>query len=286
VSVVRATTAGTFMAGRTLTIVNWTPDADRLFIGSTASLTPDQLSQITINGLAVEQTANGEIVPVAVVDPDAVFDVAAGEQASGQAPLGAGRLIKRGVGLLVLDQASTHAGGTVVEAGTVEILDAAALGSGPLEVWTGATVRLAVGLASVALARLDLAAGAVLDIGTGGVEIAAGGTDEATLRGWILAGRSGGGWLGSTGIRSTAAALATGSRTIGYEVRPDGSGRVIFTAIGDLDLDRDVDVFDLIGMDAAGRYSTSQTAGWTEGDVTYDGQTTVFDLIGIDSAGT
>lgn len=285
-SLVRATAVGTFGAGRSLAIVNWTPDADRVFIGSTASLTPDQLSRITINGLAVEQTASGEIVPVAVVDPDAVFDVAAGQQASPPAQAGAGRLIKRGAGLLVLEQANTHSGGTIVEAGTVEIRNVAALGSGPLEVRAGATVRLDVGLSSVPLAQLDLAAGAVLDIGAGGLEIAAGGADEAALRGWILAGRGGGSWLGSGGIRSAAAAAASGSRSIGYAVRPDGSVRVIFTAIGDLDLDRDVDVFDLIGMDAAGRYGSGQPAGWAQGDVTYDGQATVFDLVGIDSAGT
>jgi hypothetical protein len=88
----------------------------------------------------------------------------------------------------------------------------------------------------------------------------------------------------SNGIRSTDAALTTGSRTIGYEVRTDGSARIIFTAIGDLD--NDVDVFDLIRMNAGGRYGSGQTAGWTQGDVTYDGQATVFDLVGIDSAGT
>ena len=274
---------GTFLAGRTLSVVNWTPDVDRLFIGSSASLTPVELSQITINGAAVKQLATGEILPVS---PDTTLSVTAGESALGPPLSGIGKLIKQGGGLLVLETANTHSGGTLVEAGTVEIRNVAALGSGPLEVLAGATVRLDVGLATLALPRLELAAGAVLDLGEGGIEIAAGGTDEATLRSWIVAGRSGGTWVGGSGIRSAAAALASGSRAIGYDVRPDGSATVLWTAIGDLDLDRDVDAFDLIRMNSAGRYGTGSAASWTQGDVNYDGLATVFDLVGINSAGS
>lgn len=281
-STVRAGTLGTFTAGRTLSIVNWTAGADRVFIGSTAALTPAQLAQITINGAAVEQTATGELLPV---DPDVIMMVGLGDAVTAAPLSGPGRLVKQGAGTLILDVANTHAGGTVVDAGTVEVRDVAALGSGPLEVHAGATVRLDVGLAAVALSRLDLAPGAVLDLGAGGIEIA-GGTDEATLRAWILAGRGDGSWSGSGGIRSSAAALAASSRTIGYETRSDGSAKAIFTAIGDLDLDRDVDAFDLIRMNSGGRYGSGQAASWTQGDVTYDGRATVFDLVGVNSAGT
>ncbi len=284
-STLRATAAGSFTAGRTLQFVNWTAGDDRVFIGSTATLTPAQLAQITIDGAAVEQTATGEIVPVAVANPDTTLSVGSGDAVIAPALAGEGRLIKQGDGLLVLDSANTHAGGTVVEAGTVEIRNAAALGSGPLRVLAGATVRLDVGLAPVALAGLELADGAVLDLGEGGLEIAAGGATEAATRTWLLAGRAGGSWFGSSGIRSTAVALATGSRTVGYLVRPDGSARILWTAIGDLDLDRDVDAFDLIAMNSAGRYGTGQTAAWSQGDINYDGQATVFDLVGINSGG-
>jgi autotransporter-associated beta strand protein len=283
-STVRAVTAGAFTAGRTLAIVNWTADADRVFIGSTAALTPAQLGQITINGRAVGQTATGEIVPLA--PPDLIVTVGPGDSATAAAFAGDGRLIKRGEGTLVIDQPNSHSGGTIVEAGTVEIRALAALGSGRLEVRAGATVRLGIGLASVPLAGLDLALGAALDVGTGGLDIAAGGADEASLRSWVVAGRGGGDWRGSSGIRSSDAALAATSRTIGYEVRPDGSARLLFTAIGDLDLDRDVDAFDLIRMNAGGRYGTDQASSWSQGDVTYDGRATVFDLVGINSAGT
>jgi autotransporter-associated beta strand protein len=284
-STFRATAAGTFTAGRTLAIVNWTSGSDRVFLGSTAALSQAQLAQITIDGGAVEQTPTGEIVPVAVVDPDTTLAVGPGDAVIAPAVSGEGRLIKQGAGLLVLDTANTHAGGTVVEAGTVEIRNAAALGSGPLRVLAGATVRLDVGLATVALAGLELADGAVLDLGEGGIEITAGGATEAAVRTWLLAGRAGGSWFGSSGIRSTAAALAAGSRTVGYDVRADGSAKIIWTAVGDLDLDRDVDAFDLITMNAGGRYGSGQAASWSRGDINYDGQATVFDLVGINSGG-
>lgn len=57
--------AGTFTAGRTLTITNWTSGSDRLFIGSTASLSAAQLAQINFDGVAAQQLSTGEVVPVA-----------------------------------------------------------------------------------------------------------------------------------------------------------------------------------------------------------------------------
>jgi len=60
----------------------------------------------------------------------------------------------------------------------------------------------------------------------------------------------------------------------------------MFTAIGDLNLDRKVDVFDLLAMDAGGRFGSTQPAGWSQGDLDYDGRTNVFDLLGIDTAGS
>lgn len=284
-STLRANAIGNFTANRSLAIVNWTPAADRFFIGQSAGLTPVQLAQITINGNAVEQTATGEIVPLAVANPDTTLSVAAGESLIAPVLSGPGRLIKQGAGSLVLEAANSHSGGMIVEEGTVVIRSVSALGSGPLEVRAGATVRLDAGLTSVALSQLDLAPGATLDLGEGGIEIGAGGTDEIRLRAWVLAGHSGGSWLGSSGIRSTAAAVSGGSRTLGYRVNPDGSAKVIFTALGDLDLDRDVDAFDLIAMNSSGRYGSSQAAGWPQGDVNYDGRATVFDLVGINSGG-
>jgi YVTN family beta-propeller protein/autotransporter-associated beta strand protein len=196
------------------------------------------------------------------------------------------QVIKRGGGTLVLDLANTHSGGTLVEEGTVIVRNATALGTGTLEVQPGATVKLEVGFGTVALPQLDLAAGAVLDLGEAQLTIGPGGADEATIRQWIIAGRGDGAFNGTSGLRSSAAATAAGSRTIGYTVGADGSATVMFTAIGDLNLDRKVDVFDLLAMDAGGRFGSTLPAGWSQGDLDYDGRTNIFDLLGIDTAGS
>ena len=59
---------GTFTAGRTLAITNWTSGLDNLVIGTTASLTATQLAQITFNGVAARQLPSGEIRPVGGTD--------------------------------------------------------------------------------------------------------------------------------------------------------------------------------------------------------------------------
>ena len=234
-------------------------------------------------------SATGRSDPdVAVVEvvPDGLTVVAAGEtriEEGGRA--GSGQLIKAGGGTLVLAGANTHSGGTLVEEGTVVVRNTAALGSGTLEVRAGATVKLEVGYGTVALPRLALAAGAVVDLGEARLTIGPGGADEATIRQWIIAGRNGGTWNGTSGIRSAAAAAAAGSRAIGYAVQPDGSATVVFTAVGDLNLDRKVDVFDLLAMDSGGRFGSVEAASWSQGDLNYDGRTNVFDILGIDSGG-
>ncbi|MFT3785478.1 MAG: glycosyl hydrolase [Tepidisphaeraceae bacterium] len=60
---------GTFTAGTTLNITNWTSGADHLFIGTTASLTAAQLAQIRFNGTTATQLSTGEVVPVSSATP-------------------------------------------------------------------------------------------------------------------------------------------------------------------------------------------------------------------------
>ena len=72
------------------------------------------------------------------------------------------QLVKSGEGTLVVTRASSHAGGTHVEAGTLYIRHITGLGSGPVSVASGATVVLDVGFASVGMGKLTLAAGATL----------------------------------------------------------------------------------------------------------------------------
>ncbi len=195
-------------------------------------------------------------------------------------------LVKRGDGVLVLDGANRHTGGTVVESGLVVVRDALALAGGPLEIRSGGEVRLDVGLATVPLSRLWMAPGASVDLGTGGLIVAAGGADAMMLADQLHAGRAGGTWQGASGIRSTAAAMLPGSRGIGSATDPDGSTVLIWTALGDLDLDRDMDSFDLVRMNAGGRYATDQAAGWAQGDADSNGRADVFDLVAMTGAGT
>lgn len=61
--------AASFTAGTTLTLNNWTSGSDRLFIGASATLTPTQLAQITFSGIAAQQLATGEVIPVPAVIP-------------------------------------------------------------------------------------------------------------------------------------------------------------------------------------------------------------------------
>jgi autotransporter-associated beta strand protein len=69
--------AGTFAAGTSLNIVNWTSGADRLFIGTTASLTTAQLAQIKFSGTSATQLATGEVVPVLSAAPTIAVAAAA-----------------------------------------------------------------------------------------------------------------------------------------------------------------------------------------------------------------
>jgi hypothetical protein len=68
-------------------------------------------------------------------------------------------------------------------------------------------------------------------------------------------------------------------------VNGDGSATVSFAAPGDTDLNGQVNVFDLIGIDSAGKFGNGQPAVWSQGDFNYDGVANVFDLIAIDSSG-
>ena len=61
--------------------------------------------------------------------------------------------------------------------------------------------------------------------------------------------------------------------------------RLLEVLPGDVNLDRRVDVFDLVAIDAAGKYGSGTLAVWSEGDFTYDGLANVFDLVAIDGAG-
>jgi hypothetical protein len=195
------------------------------------------------------------------------------------------RLQKRGGGRLDIESASTHRGGTVVETGEIHGGRSEALGS-VVEVVGDGRVSLAPDRGLPGLTSLALAATGRWDVRGGGLTIDAGGYDSATLRSWLTAGRAGGGWNGSTGITSADAALSAGTRTVGYVIQPDGSAKISFAASGDVDLNGQVDVFDLVGIGASATYGTGAPAVWSQGDSNYDGVTNVFDLVATVSGAT
>ncbi|MFM1904978.1 MAG: hypothetical protein RLZZ440_2878, partial [Planctomycetota bacterium] len=208
----------------------------------------------------------------------------------------AGATLFVGAGLTLRSPAVTLAGGTLSASavtvgadgvGSLSLLDGVLAGGTTLQVGTGGVMSLAADArvtAGLSGLSVDQAAGGRLDLGAGELIVAAGGISAADLRADIIAGRAGGGWTGP-GIASAAAAASGGTRAVGYVVQADGTARVSYAAAGDIELDGDVDVFDLVGINGAGLYGTGASADWAGGDANYDGVTNVFDLVGINTAG-
>jgi len=173
--------------------------------------------------------------------------------------------------------------------GSLVINRGAVAGSPSLTVLAGGTVSLSdTGRITVAAASLavDDTAGRV-DLGAGQITIAAGGTTAEQLRADVIAGRNGGAWDGTAGIRSaTAAAAAPGTRAVGYTVAGDGSARVSFAAPGDANLDGRVNFSDIQAIINSGRYGQSGATGvWASGDFNYDGQVNFTDIQFLLNAG-
>lgn len=141
--------------------LTWTTFDDG--VSSAASATVTGLTNGTgymFRVAAVNQIGQGEFSAAtnAVVPepPPQVFSVPSGAVVTAAVDAGTTRVVKQGLGTLILDRASTHTAGTVVEAGTLVLRDPAGLGSGFLRVLPGATVVLDVGTREVALNGLDL----------------------------------------------------------------------------------------------------------------------------------
>jgi autotransporter-associated beta strand protein len=197
-------------------------------------------------------------------------------------------VVKTGDGTLVLAAVNALAGMLYVRGGYLSAENPEALGTATLDVSAGATFTIApaIGAANpLRVSQLGEIAGTI-DVSTGRFSLpASGDSPSAELRSLLVSGRSGGGWNGAAGIVSTAAEASGGTRAVGYVVSPDGSAMVAFAAPGDTNLNGQVDVFDLVGVNSSGRYGTGQAAVWSQGDFNYDGVTNVFDLVGINTAG-
>ncbi|MFM8496677.1 MAG: autotransporter-associated beta strand repeat-containing protein, partial [Planctomycetia bacterium] len=223
---------------------------------------------------------------VSVTDgPDGLVTVAAGgtvTENGGRS--GSLQLVKRGAGKLVLAGANSHSGGLLVEEGEVVIRHVAALNGGRLEVRPGARVTIETGLSRLVVSGLALDPAGRIDLKQGGLVIEAGGFDIAALKQAIAAGSNGGDWLGTRGITSSVATAAAG-RAVGYA--PDTTGRMVvaFAAPGDVDLNGEVDLLDLLSILGSGTYDTGTPSIWNQGDFNADGQTDLLDVLGMLGSG-
>ena len=191
-------------------------------------------------------------------------------------------LTKSGLGTLVLSAANTFSGSTTVSAGTLNVVSASALATSSVTVSSGATLSLAPAVQAVVT---GLSVAGKVNLNTGRVTIAAGGMTESDLRAAVIAGRNNGTWNGTSGIESSAAAIANGTRAVGYKANGSGSLTVAFSAQGDTNLDGFVNLTDLSSILASGKYNTGATANWAQGDFNYDGVANLTDLSQILSTG-
>ncbi|HEY1686838.1 MAG TPA: hypothetical protein VGG19_18905 [Tepidisphaeraceae bacterium] len=184
---------------------------------------------------------------------------------------GPGGLTLTGSGPLTLSGANSYSGGTVLNNINVQIASAQSLPvGGALSIGTDNStdlVQIATGAGHVEIGSLAISSNSTLDITNNSLAIDySGASPAATIRGYIISGRDGGLWNG-TGIRSSDAGLYTPAvTTIGY--KDTGSQiLVMYTWIGDTNLDGSVDESDLLAMAPSG----TTNATWSEGDFNYDG---------------
>ncbi|MBU6222316.1 MAG: right-handed parallel beta-helix repeat-containing protein [Planctomycetes bacterium] len=278
------------LAGATLT----STDSQRYTLGNLSAVTATDGAYVltfTATGAGVVDAAGQSLTQNATANwtLDTSITVPAGQTIiDSTVRSGSARIVKRGAGTLVLTVAATFTGGTVVEAGTLVVRDAVALGSGSLTVWAGAKVQLDIGSAQMGLASLALDASARLDVGAGGVTVASGGLSLATFRQWLAAGRNGGTWDGLTGIVSSvaAASVAAGAtRTVGWI--DDGTGSITwaFAAPGDTNLDGMLDVLDAANFLGSSAYDSGISSSWMEGDFNDDGLVDILDAADLIAGG-
>jgi hypothetical protein len=162
------------------------------------------------------------------------------------------------------------------------VRNVAALGTGAVEVRSGARLVLDVGTAAVNVASINLANGGLIDVGAGRLT-AATGLSRALLLAAINAGKGDGSWNGTAGFTSRVVA-STPARTLGW-MDNGGSFTVGFAAPGDGNLDGLVDIQDVAALLTSNKYDSGLPADWSEGDINHDGVVDVTDLTELLGAG-
>ncbi len=252
----------------------WINDSDTFPVGADGA--PGRLIPATGSATALWSIRD----PFATVSPPG-FDVPTGQTATDpDVHSGSYQVVKRGGGTLILDQANSHSGGSVIEAGTVVVRNASALGTGEVRVKAGATLVIDPAAGEVAAGSLVIEEGGFVDLRGGRMLIRTGGSAEAIMA-LILAGQGDGSWSAATGLGSSAAAEANAAgqqRRIGWLDNGDGSFTVAFAAPGDTNLDGSIDILDVANFFTGGKYDAVVTTAWTEGDYNYDAQADILDI--------
>jgi len=179
--------------------------------------------------------------------------------------------------------------GSLIINGNATLGSLTGIGSLSISPASGAnTVQLAINSGQATEGGLTIAANSALDITNNHMFISyAPGTQataDATIRGYLINGRNGGAWNGTSGIDSSVAALPANSHYgIGYADGADGivagliSGmiEIKYTLLGDADLDGSVTGSDFTIL--ASNLGKSGLA-WDQGDFDYDGSVTGSDF--------
>lgn len=190
-------------------------------------------------------------------------------------------------GWLRLTGSSTLSGTTSIRNGTLQIATAQGLAASPLRVLTGGTLAV-TGSLPLAVARLTVDGGGLVDLGTGRLAIASGGMTAPDLVAALVEGRGDGSWASRTGITSTAVAAAVEAgtpRCLGWLEHANGSFTVVPAAPGDANLDGLIDVLDAAALVQSGRYDSGLPASWATGDYTYDGIVDIMDVSAVIGTG-
>jgi autotransporter-associated beta strand protein len=190
---------------------------------------------------------------------------------------GTAGLTKTGAGTLILSHSNAYSGTTRVMEGQLLAAHPRALASSPASVSAGATFVLGANV-DASVKSLDLASGGRVDIGTGSLTVT-GSMAAATVFAKLVEGRANGQWSGTSGIMSSAVAAdiaAKRPRAVGWKANGGGSVTFSYAAPGDTNLDGIVDMTDVAGFLAAGKFNRGVAARWEEGDFNYDG---VVDLL-------
>jgi len=252
--------------------------ADKFRINTSSSNGTTGFSNSLGNGtFSLAQSGNNLNLVFTAGAPSVItINVASGTQTQTQAgyPLLSGTtpVQKTGAGTLVITAANTLTGSTTVQQGTLQLANAAALGSSKVIPVAGGTVSLAPYLQTT-VGGLAPNAGGLVNLGNGLVTVASGlsPTDLVTA---IKAGRGDGSWTGTSGITSSVAATdvaASIPRSVGWLDNGDGSVTAAFAAPGDTNIDWQVDILDAGNFLTLGKYDTGLPSTWLEGDFNYDG---------------